>query len=242
MQDVEDVVQLSQRLRAERKFQLAYEKVEQNASILGLSQDYVWVHQPILWSDISAGICRLTRRKKEDAQFLVTLWNDKQFIHEFHRHAKDLTTDTALLSMTLEREFTSILPEINQLHWVVRDKSGQAFGLLSLTNVSITNKSAEVLLGLVPHAPIGLATAAMLILFQFFFKALGFHKLYSFIYEDNPHSLKGTLHLGFKQEGVLREHVMDPTSGRFVNLIQTGLLASEVDSKSNLRLMERLLK
>ena len=71
---------------------------------------------------------------------------------------------------------------------------------------------------------------------------MGFHKLYSFIYEDNPHSLKGTLHLGFKQEGLLREHVMDPTSGRFVNLIQTGLLASEVDSKSNLRLMERLLK
>jgi diamine N-acetyltransferase len=88
----------------------------------------------------------------------------------------------------------------------------------------------------------GLATAAMLICFQFFFKAMGFHKLYSFVYEDNPHSLKGTLHLGFQQEGVLREHIMDPATGRYVNLIQTGLLASEVDSKANHRLMERLLK
>jgi diamine N-acetyltransferase len=71
---------------------------------------------------------------------------------------------------------------------------------------------------------------------------MGFHKLYSFVYENNPHSLKGTLHLGFKQEGFLREHVLDPATGQFVNLIQTGLLACEVDSFSNIRLMEKLLK
>ena len=71
---------------------------------------------------------------------------------------------------------------------------------------------------------------------------MGFHKLYSFIYEDNPHSLKGTLHLGFKQEGLLREHILDPATRQFVNLIQTGLLSSEVDSSANLRLMERLLQ
>jgi hypothetical protein len=242
MQDAERIVLASQQLRAHHQFKEAHVLVEGSAQSHGLPQDYVWAHQPILWSDISAGICQLTRRKKEDAEFLMELWRNKDFIHDFHRHAKDLTTDPSLLGLTLEREYTSLLSEINQLHWVVRDRKGQAFGLLSLTNVSISNKSAEVLLGVLPQAPMGLATASMLILFQFFFKAMGFHKLYSFIYEDNPHSLKGTLHLGFKQEGLLREHILDPSTKQFVNLIQTGLLSSEVDSSANLRLMERLLQ
>ena len=174
MQDAERILLASQQLRAHHQFKEAHELVEGSAQSHGLPQDYIWAHQPILWSDISAGICQLTRRKKEDAEFLMELWRNKDFIREFHRHAKDLTTDPSLLCLTLEREYTSLLSEINQLHWVVRDRKGQAFGLLSLTNVSISNKSAEVLLGVLPQAPMGLATASMLILFQFFFKAMGF--------------------------------------------------------------------
>jgi diamine N-acetyltransferase len=113
---------------------------------------------------------------------------------------------------------------------------------LSLTEVSIPQKRAEVLLGMLPGAPMGLSTAAMLVLLQFYFKAIGFHKLVSFIYEDNPLSLKSTLHLGFQQEGLLRRHIVDPRSGAFVNLIQTGLLADEALSEKNVRLMNRLLQ
>ena len=241
MSESESIFQRSQRLRSHYQFQAAADLVLDSARSQVLSPDYVWAHQPILWSDIRAGICQLTRRKKEDAAFLAELWRHKDFVYEFHRHAKDLTADSSLLSMTLNQEYIAILTEVNQLHWIVRDRWGQAFGLLSLTNISLQHKSAEVLLGVLPKAPIGLATASMLTLFQFFFKAMGFHKLYSFIYEDNPHSLKGTLHLGFQREGLLREHIMDPATGQFVNLIQTGLLDSEVDSPSNHRLMERLL-
>jgi len=242
MSGAQNLFQVSQQLRAGYQFQTAHERVQEVARTQALPHDYVWAHQPILWSDIRAGVCQLTRRKKEDTNFMVEIWKNKDFVYDFHRHAKDLTADPALLAMTLNQEYISILTEINQLNWIVRDRRGQAFGLLSLTNISTQNKSAEVLLGVLPLAPMGLATAAMLICFQFFFKAMGFHKLYSFVYEDNPHSLKGTLHLGFQQEGVLREHIMDPATGRYVNLIQTGLLASEVDSKANHRLMERLLK
>jgi RimJ/RimL family protein N-acetyltransferase len=242
MSELEVLILDSQKLRSARQFKAAFELIEKNAPYHALSKDYVWAHQPILWSDISAGICCLSRRKREDSEFLIKLWQNKQFIYDFHRHAQDWSKDIDLLRETLEREYTSVLTEVNQLHWVVRDRRGTPHGLLSLTNISLVNKSAEVLLGVLPNAPMGLSTASMLILFQFFFKALGFHKLYSFVYEDNPHSLKGTLHLGFKQEGLLREHISDPKTGRFVNLIQTGLLSREVDSLTNTRLMERLLK
>ena len=81
----------------------------------------------------------------------------------------------------------------------------------------------------------------MLILFQFYFKAMKFNKLYSFVYEDNPHSLKGTLHLGFKVEGRLRKHALDPKSGNHLDLIQTGLLAEDAFTPQTERLMRRLL-
>lgn len=242
MVNQESIFKITKELRSQYRFAEAYELLNTKIAGLKIASEFVWAHQPILWSDIIAGICKLTRRRKEDAEFIVAVWKNKDFVYQFHRHARDLTNNIELLRSTLDQEYTSVITENNQLHWVVRDKTGKAFGLLSLTNISFLNKSAEVLLGVLPDAPRGLSVASMLVLFQFFFKAMGFHKLYTFIYEDNPHSLKGTLHLGFKQEGLLREHVVDPATGRFVNLIQTGLLASEVDSPSNFKLMEKLLK
>ena len=127
------------------------------------------------------------------------------------------------------------------MHWIVRDPSGRPWGLLSLTDISLLHKRAEVLLGVLPGAPFGLAMAAMLMLFNLYFKANQFNKLYSLVFADNPHSLKGTLHLGFKQEGLLRRHTLDPTSQAYMNVIQTGLLAQDAFSPSNIRLMKKLL-
>jgi hypothetical protein len=242
MTNVDTIYKTLQELRSSYRFSEAYNFISDVSYRNLVSSSLIWAHQPILWSDISAGVCKLTRRRMEDAEFISEVWKNRDFVYQFHRHAQNLTGNVDLLMLTLDKEYTSILTEINQLHWIVRDKANKPFGLLSLTNISMDNKSAEVLLGVLPEAPIGLATASMLILFQFFFKAMGFNKLYSFVYEDNPHSLKGTLHLGFKREGLLREHVIDPKSNKYVNLIQTGLLASEVDSSNNLRLMERLLR
>ena len=99
-----------------------------------------------------------------------------------------------------------------------------------------------MLIGVLPDAPFGSATAAMLMLFNIYFKANQFNKLYSLVFADNPHSLKGTLHLGFKQEGLLRRHTLDPTSQTHRDVIQTGLLAQDAFSPSNIRLMKKLLE
>jgi len=242
MSNLESIYKKAKELRFAYQFDEAFKFIVESSNKIQIPNEVVWSHQPILWSDISAGICKLTRRKKEDAEFISEIWKNKDFIYQFHRQAKNVSENIDILRQTLDQEYISTLNENNQLHWIVKDKANKAYGLLSLTNISITNKSAEVLLGVLPEAPLGLATASMLVLFQFFFKALNFHKLYSFVYEDNPHSLKGTLHLGFKQEGLLRKHIIDPLSGKYVNLIQTGLLASEADTFPNKKLMERLLK
>jgi len=72
-------------------------------------------------------------------------------------------------------------------------------------------------------------------------KAIHFNKLISYVYDDNAHSLKGTVHLGFQIEGVLKLHAMDPKTGSFVNLRQLGLLQENAFSPGNAVLMKRLL-
>ena len=239
--EINDVKAKVRSLRTKRQFQEAYQLVVDDTNKLHGLNGLAWEHQPIFWSDIEAGVCKLTRRNANDASFIDELWGNQDFVYSFHRHAAEIPKIKQELEEILEREFISTISESKALHWIVRDKNSQPWGILSVTEISLIHKRAEVMLGVLHGAPNGLSTAAMLILFQFYFKAMKFNKLYSFVYEDNIHSLKGTLHLGFKEEGRLRKHVIDPKSGEYVDLVQTGLLAEDAFNPTTKRLMQRLL-
>lgn len=238
---MQEVLRSARQLRQARQFEQAHQLVLQQAAEFPELAALTWEHQPILWSDIQAGICKLTRRQGSDAQFVRQLWQDRQFVYRFHRHAAPIPQDLQQLAGILEQEFLHTVGDNRAMHWIVRNRQSQPWGLISLTEISLVHKRAEIMLGMLPNAPNGLSAAAMLVLFQFYFKALKFNKLCSFVYEDNPHSLKGTLHLGFEVEGRLRQHVLDPQTGTHVDLIQTGLLAHHAFSPSNFKLMRRLL-
>ncbi len=185
--------------------------------------------------------CQLTPVRGEDGEFLRALWANRAFMQDFHRLAPPLPAADAELAERLEREFCESGAVSAALNWLVRTPAGLPVGMLTLTGLSRQHRRAEVLLGVLPGAPFGTATAAMLMLFELFFHALRFNKLYSFVFADNVHSLKGTLHLGFQVEGELRQHVFDGGGNRFVDLIQTGLLADQAFSAGNRKLVERLL-
>jgi RimJ/RimL family protein N-acetyltransferase len=241
LQSIQEVQRRARQLRQARQFEQAHQLVHQQAATCPALRPLLWEHQPILWSDIQAGICQLTRRQGADAEFVQHLWQDPQFVYSFHRQAAPIPQGLPQLANILEQEFLCTVGEAQAMHWIVRDKQSRPWGLISLTDISLVHKKAEVMLGVLPHAPLGLSAAAMLVLFQFVFKALKFNKLYSFVYEDNAHSLKGTLHLGFEVEGRLRQHVLDPQTGAYVDLIQTGLLAQNAFSPRTQKLMRRLL-
>ena len=235
-----DLISKVRTLRSEGKHESAYELISANLDTVKY-QNLLFENHPIWWSEIKAGICQLTRRSSKDIDFVRKIWAQKDFIYSFHRHANNLPDDDDKLKQLLDKEYLALVSESHAIHWIVKDRTGKPWGLLSITGISLTHKRAEVLLGLLDGAPKGLSTAAMLMLFQFYFKAIKFNKLLSFVYEDNPHSLKGTLHLGFKEEGRFKKHVRDPRSNQYVNLIQTGLLAEDAFSENNKRLMQRLL-
>lgn len=230
-------------LRRERKFELAFEHI-QNAFQAGHSElkALLWQHSPIFWNHISAGICMLTRRSGEDADFLRKVWKDKDFVYRFHRHSSHLPESDAELQRILNHEMCSIVSESHAIHWIVRDRLGRPWGLLSLCEISLVHRRAEVLLGILPGAPAGMAAAAMLILFQFYFNAMKFNKLVSMVYSENTLSIESTIHLGFKKEGLLRSHAYDPETGLFFDMVQMGLLKEDAFQTGNQRLMNRLLR
>lgn len=232
------------KLRLAGKFSEAFARVQSlcKDSASPHTRDILFANSPIFWSEIRAGKCLLTRRDESDSEFVKNLWSKSDFMHAFHRLANPLPIDDSDLKKILQKEFLATLLEGQSIHWIVRSTKGEKFGLLSLVNVSLIHRRAEVLLGIVPGAPKGLSVASMLMLFEFFFRAMQFNKLYSQIFTDNAHSLKSTIHLGFSEEGLLKQHIYDPKSEKFVDIIQTGILSKEAFSDRNRRLMVKLLK
>ena len=181
----------------------------------------------------------LERRDSRHACFLINLWRDTDFLNHYNRLLA-YESDLEKLSSQLERERHRPIQESRACHWTIV-KEAQPVGIVSLVDISDLHKRAEFLIGVAPGSPPMIAVTATLMCFQFFFKAIKFEKLFSFVYPDNAQSLKSTLSLGFRKEAILIDHIVDPNTGKRHDLIQTGLLKSEAFSSRNLRLMKRLL-
>jgi len=200
----------------------------------------LWSHRPFWWSTIASKSLKLVRRHPRDSNYLRKLYGNSDFMYAYNRNAELLPEDEAMLVERITAQYCATVLESKSLQWIIRGKDDESLGLLNLANISVEHRHAEILLG-VPDRQFGVAPSAMLMLFDFFFNTMQFHKLYSFIFLDNPSSIQGTLHLGFKQEGLLREHVFSAKTGEFYDVIQTGILRDEAFCSANIKLAERLL-
>ena len=228
-------------LHKERKHQGAFDLLSKHLDG-NKYKSVLYENHPIWWSDISTTRCILSRRSSIDAPFIRTAWENKEFLNSFHRYANTLPESDKDLEALLDKEYFSLVSLAKSLHWVIKDKQGTPWGFMSITGISLLHKRGELLVGLVKEAPQGLSAAAMLTLFQFYFKAINFNKLTALMFEENALAVKGAKHIGFKEEGRLRKHVFDPNSETYVDLIQLGLLSKDALSEKNKRNMKRLLK
>lgn len=233
------ILEFTTRLRKAGKVSEAYQYIQSNISTI---HDFpLWVHHPMFWQEIHAGSCVLRKRSQQDASFLCDLWQRPNFIEQFNCLAPPLPKDLDQLRSILDTEYYSTVDVSKELHWIISDAAGSKYGLLSLMDISLNHKKAEVLLGVLPDAPLGLAPTAMYILFKFFFEILKFNKLYTYVAVNNQHSLKGTLHLGFKEEGLLKSEIFSPISKSYVDLIRTGIGRQEALHSLRSPLARRLL-
>ena len=234
----QDFINTCKELRKKHQFQKAYDFLKQASTSIDLSE-LVFLHNPIFWMDIKAGKCHLSRRKSEDADFISSLWSDDSFLYRFHRLARKLPKDINEVAKLLDDEYIATLSESNTLHWVIKDHNNNKQGILSLVNISLGNRNAEILIGMKENAPLGIGISAMLLLFHYYFSNMQFNKLTAHIFEDNKLSLESAKHIGFKVDGVMRQQVIDPKTKNFKDLYLLSMLRTEFDNNLNKRLVKR---
>lgn len=119
--------------------------------------------------------------------------------------------------------------------WIVEDLEANALGLAGLWDVDWHNRNALMgikLGGDDPQRGRGLGSDAIMAVMAFAFYDVGLERLYATILESNYPSLKAyTQRCGWQIEGTSRDHVW--RDGRFVNLIQVGILRAEFDQLHN---------
>lgn len=163
------------------------------------------------------------------ADFIFKCYQEEDFIRHYRlyqRYYKDVATLKKEL-LTVQ----SLPPEmLKSIEWVIfNQSSGQAIGLAGLVNYHQQNQHAELLVGLINSQNTKqkfYGPEATLLVIEYAFQATQLNKLISYVYPYNDKAQQDTLRLGFKQEGLLRQHIMDP-SGKYIDLFQNALLKNE---------------
>lgn len=116
----------------------------------------------------------------------------------------------------------------NELNFIIEYKD-KPVGMIALLEINQIHKSVEMgrlLIGeedWVGKAPV--AFEADLMLCDYAFDTLKMHKIYGDVLEDNQGMLRTRFYLGYKNDGVLREHYF--FDGVFKNTIAVSILEDE---------------
>jgi len=71
--NIEELLNEASKLRMRNQQQLAYNLLSENLDPIKY-QALLFEHHPVWWSDIEAGICKLSRRSSKDIEFLKEVW------------------------------------------------------------------------------------------------------------------------------------------------------------------------
>jgi len=197
-------------------------KLKNDLAHLTIKSESFW-YVPVVGKNIS-----LQRIAPEHKSFLTDCRNDQVFRRQynmFHSQAeRNIDND-------LRRSQQHPL-DTKKIDWVVM-ANAKPIGLLSLVDLNVANRRAELLIGFPGKVNPWCSVEATLLALNFAFNTLKLARVYSYVYEDNPSSQRNTLHLGFVQEGVLRGHICDPADrDRRLDLFVNGMLATEFKSLS----------
>ncbi len=91
---------------------------------------------------------------------------------------------------------------------IVLKEGDQLIGSISLDDISIPHRHAElgILIGDKSCWSKGYGTEAMNLMIEYGFNQLNLHRIYLFVYDFNARAVRAYEKVGFKREGVLRDH------------------------------------
>ncbi len=133
-------------------------------------------------------------------------------------------------AQTIEEQASWISNKLNtdELNFIIEYK-GKSVGMVALHDINDIHRSAQMgrlLIGeeeWVGKAPV--AFEADLMLCDYAFNVMKMHKIYGDVLEENHGMLKTRLYLGYKHDGVLRDHYF--FDGVYKNTVAVSLLEDE---------------
>lgn len=179
----------------------------------------------------------LSRMTSRHRSFLSFCRRNQAFQHQYH-----LFQDSSQEGIERDlKEAERPTSETKKISWVI-ETNERPIGLASLVGIDFNNLRAEILIGIPNERAFGMGLEATLLVMEFAFSVVKLSKLFSYVYSDNIISQQNTMHLGFRQEGLLRSHVFDPISKQPLDLFINGCLSYEFFNNQKLMtLANRLL-
>lgn len=202
-------------------------------------QHLAWQHEAFWWQPLPGRSVRLERRGPGDLALVRRCWADRDFMRRFHRSAAPLPASDDALREALQREATAIPGEAHALHWTVH-AGGQAWGFVSVTEIVLPQRRAELLVGVLPGCSARVSVEASHLALAFLARRAGIERLTAHFYPDNTHAIASARSLGFEIEGVLRGYLREPDGSRS-DLVVAGLLLDASFFERTARLRQRLL-
>ena len=174
------------------------------------------------WRPIPVGGALLRLPREEDHDTIARWLADDAFMARYHRF--EPTTGTAARDYIARAQRPPT--ETRRREWVVQAADGRLAGFAAIVDIDLGHRRGELLVGIpdAGNAP-ALALKASVAAMAFAFDNLRLDRLVSHVYGDNPVAQANTLHLGFQQEGRLRDHLR--FGEQAIDLLVNGLLARE---------------
>ena len=203
-------------------------------------------------------IC-LERLRADHTDTLLASFDNRRFWNAC-RVNPGYNTSREKLANQLDFEYHQLPGQLGKLEWLISyltkhddgSSSGipqqqfsdhrRVIGMASLSAFHSAHKRAEFLIGFFNPDEIqqGVSVEASLLVMQHAFYREGLHKLVSYVYAGNARAQKSTLALGFRNEGLLKEHIR--TSGdRYTDVCVNGLLRNDFRQNKRLSRLSRYL-
>jgi RimJ/RimL family protein N-acetyltransferase len=158
---------------------------------------------PQWWIPLEAGGVVLRIPDASDTKFLKETFGNTDFMHRYHRFqgASDEAVESFISNARLSPRRTG------RLDWIVLDQNDKRVGLFAFVDIDWKNNRGEALIGFPVERSPAVSLKASVAAMEFAFRRLGLQKIVSYVYADNPEAQANTLHFGFVQEGLLRNHI-----------------------------------
>jgi UDP-4-amino-4,6-dideoxy-N-acetyl-beta-L-altrosamine N-acetyltransferase len=129
-----------------------------------------------------------------------------------------------------ERWFANAMKDPTRRYWIITCNQADV-GAMNLYNVDHTHRHAHlsIYLGSGAHQHRGIGVLAEFWLFDHAFRQLHLHKICGEVLAFNKEGLERHKWIGFREEGVLRQHVF--RDGRFHDLYCVGMLDEEWEQR-----------